>query len=329
MQLIKILSNQTMSMTKVLATPNIALVKYWGKRDEELILPMNNSISLTLDERLKCVASVEFSVSDEIVVNGKQGNAAAYKLLEHVRKKFGIARKFRIDSTTHFPVAGGLASSAAGFAAIAFGIGKLLLDEGIELGPKEISALARMGSGSACRSVLGGAVEWLKGHNDEDSYAVQLATPHKLDLVDVIGILSTVEKKVSSRMGMQQTVRTSGLFGQRLAMLDSRLEIVRRSLAAEDYETLFAETMKDSNNMHACMLDTWPPLVYMNQGSLEIIRRVHELNANGVIAAYTFDAGPNAHIITRKRDASKARALLDGIAMEIITSEIGNGPRLI
>ncbi len=320
-------------MVKAIATPNIALVKYWGKKDGQNMLPMNNSISLTLDEQLKCIADAEFAdEKDEFVVNGKPANADAYRVLEYVRKTFDTKKYFKIISDTYFPVAGGLASSAAGFAAIAFSIAKLLgEEEGIELTITEISRIARMGSGSACRSVLGGAVEWLAGNSDETSYAVQLVPFEEIGLVDVIGILSHEEKKISSRAGMQQTVKTSKLYLERMKTVGKRLDIVRKALKEGDYETVLIEAMKDSDNMHACMMDTKPPLSYLNEKSLETIKRVNMLNEREgrIVCGYTFDAGPNAHIITESKNAAEAEKLFAGIADEIIVSEIGKGPRKI
>ena len=320
-------------MVTAIATPNIALVKYWGKKDENLIIPMNSSISLTLDEQLKCIAEAEFANGkDEMAVNGKPARVDDYRVLDYVRKLAGIDKRFKIKSDTWFPVAGGLASSAAGFAAIAFALAAVLEEEeGIELSIKDISRIARMGSGSACRSVLGGAVEWLAGTNDETSYAVQLVPFEGVELVDVIGILSHEEKKFSSRAGMQMTVKTSKLYRERMKTVGERIEKARAALKEKDYETLFAETMADSDSMHACMMDTQPPLNYLNEKSLEIIRRVNGLNEKEgrIVCGYTFDAGPDAHIITESKNAADAEKLFGGITDEIIIATVSCGPRVL
>jgi diphosphomevalonate decarboxylase len=237
-----------------------------------------------------------------------------------------------VVSENNFPAAAGLASSASGFAALTLACAKAL---GMNKTPEELSIYARIGSGSACRSVMGGFVEWKKGvqTDGKDSYAVQLRPANRWrDMVDVIGITRRERKKVSSRDGMRQTVLTSELFKERLRMLPGRLTIVRKAIANRDLATLLKETMADSDNMHACMADTKPPIIYMNDISHYIADAVRQLNveASNTIAGYTFDAGPNAHVITQQKYVPLVRRMLSRIhgVQEIIVAGIGEGPHV-
>lgn len=323
------------------ATPNIALVKYWGKRDEKLILPCEGSISITLDEALKSTTTVEFSgkfAKDEVSIDGakvegeQRGRVVGH--LNLMRRDAGAKfakMRAKVVSKNNFPAAAGMASSASGFAALTLACAKAL---GMGKSAEELSIYARQGSGSACRSLMGGFVEWKRGGRSDgkDSYAVQVApASHWPDIVDVIAIVQKERKKVSSRAGMRQTVETSALFKERLKMLPARLERARKAIWDKDFEALMAETMADSDNMHACMADTKPAIVYMNEVSHAVARAVRMFNADAgrTVAGYTFDAGPNAHLITTRKDLPAVRKMLAKMAgvREIIVSGIGKGPK--
>ncbi len=319
------------------ATPNIAVVKYWGKRNTQLILPTNSSISMTLDS-LKTRTSVAFDETfekDELYLNGEnvdlEKNSEAkerLKQLDAIRAKAGINKKAKIVSINCFPTAAGFASSASGLAALACAASKAA---GLKLDSQELSILARLGSGSASRSVLGGFVEWMKGEKEDgsDSYAVQLADENYWKEMRVISVVvSQGAKSISSRTGMQQTLETSELFKKRLAYLPAAIDSMVEAIKEKNFE-LFAEiTMKDSDNMHACMADTKPPIIYMNETSKKIIDVVKELNAASTIAAYTFDAGPNAHIYCLEPHINKVIEALEKLPQveQIILSKAGSGP---
>ena len=158
------------------AAPNIALVKYWGVRDERLALPYNSSISVTLD-RLRTRTTVSFDRSleaDTFRLNGRpappKALASVSELLDRVREAARAPDRAAVDSTNNFPTASGLASSASGFAALA---GAATAAAGLAWTPRRVSQLARFGSGSACRSVFGGFVEWRAGVRPDgrDCYA--------------------------------------------------------------------------------------------------------------------------------------------------------------
>ncbi len=324
-----------------MGTPNIALIKYWGKRDEKLILPMNSSISMTFDYSLNTVTSVLFSSrlkSDSLYINGTKQNLnnkdtrERFQIVNHMRRLAGTSKKVLVVSENSFPTSSGLASSASGTAALVYAVTKGL---GLHLSGREMSMIARQGSGSACRSMFGGFVKWNKGMRADgrDSYAEQVFDEnHWPELVDVIGVATHEKKRISSRAGMKQTVETSALYSERIRDAEKRVSAITKAIKYKDFNTLAEITMQDSNSMHAVMLDTQPPIMYLNEKSMAVINAVHEINedAGSNIMAYTFDAGPNPQVITTVRNAPKAKRLLmkAGIG-EILVSRAGHGPKML
>ena len=210
----------------------------------------------------------------------------------------------RIASYNNFPTAAGLASSASGLAALVASISTLFA---LPQSPSQLSLIARQGSGSACRSLFGGFVAWRQGiqQNGSDSMAEEVApASHWPEMQALICVVSDQKKATSSTAGMQSTVQTSHLFHQRLAVVPHRMATIEKAIQARNFETFARVTMQDSNTFHACCLDTQPPIFYLNDVSRSIIQLIEELNkANGKpMAAYTFDAGPNAVIYTLEKD---------------------------
>lgn len=320
-----------------IANSNIAIVKYWGKRNYELNLPTNDSISFTMDDQLQTKTTVEFDKklkTDEFVLDGKVATkkecARVRTFLDIVRKMARIKESARVVSNNSFPKSAGLASSASGFAALAGAASKAAE---LDLSMKSLSILARCGSGSASRSIFGGAVEWFAGINRDgsDSYARQLSPPEKWkDLRNIIAIVSEEEKKVSSIEGMR-LLKTSKRFKQRLIDVEKRLEIVRATVRNCDFSVMPRVIMEDSDDMHAVMADCTPSVVYMNEISHEIRNKVIEFNEkNGFsnpLAAYTFDAGPNAHVYTTTKYSKEIEKMLkeiDGVK-RVLVCGIGKG----
>jgi diphosphomevalonate decarboxylase len=318
------------------ANSNIAIIKYWGRRDRKLGLPSNSSLSFTMDSQLSTCTTTEFSPSlaqDTLILDGRPANvketARVGDFLDIVRRMAGLKLRARVVSNNTFPKSAGLASSASGFAALA---GAASRAAGLNLNQRELSILARLGSGSASRSILGGCVEWKAGKNKDgsDSYAVQLSPPGKWkDLRNVIAISSMEEKKVGSAEGMQMTAKTSSLFPARLKAVEKRLSEMRSAVKAHDFEKMAPLIMQESDSMHACMLDSWPPIVYLNETSFRVMRCVLELNESlgKFAAAYTFDAGPNAHVYTTAKYASEIRKMLGEMpgVMKVIECRVGEG----
>jgi len=319
-----------------IATPNIAFVKYWGNRDERLILPAGGSISMTLDRTFTTKTTACFSPAmrrDELVLNGREVSPLdAPRIVAHVNAMRRAARSklhCRIESTSNFPTSAGIASSASGFCALTLACAKAL---GMRKSMGELSALARLGSGSATRSFFGGFVEWMEGRRKDgkDSFARQVApASHWPELRDVVAVVSEERKPISSRDAMRITVRTSRLFKERMKNHPKRLDAVRKAILNRDAQTLFTEIMLDSDSMHACMADSRPPIVYMNGTSHRIAEAVEEFNAaGGMRAGYTFDAGPNAHVITAARNAGAVKKALEDIegVHKVMVSGVGPAP---
>ncbi len=328
------------NIATVATSPNIALIKYWGKRDDLLKLPLNDSISITLDNGVLCTTTT-MMVSPEMkkdvfVLNGKiredgkisEALMLIRKRLQGQKKGFLDGEKVLLISENNFPTSGGVASSASGFAAIAEAVCSIY---GIK-DAKEKSIMARFGSGSASRSVYGGFVRWKNGTraDGEDSYAVQIAPKsHWPEVIDVLAIISKKEKKVSSKEGMENTARESGLLPARVEGVKVRVERMQKAVLEKDFATMAELTMRDSNNMHATMLDSWPPVFYLNESSKQAIEAVHEFNSGEIKAGYTFDAGPNAHIITLKKYEREVVGLLrevEGVG-EVVCAPVGDGPK--
>ncbi|MGC8710733.1 MAG: diphosphomevalonate decarboxylase [Candidatus Micrarchaeia archaeon] len=330
------------NVATAVASPNIALVKYWGNEDEKLIIPKNSSVSMTLDEKLSTKTSVVFSgvlKEDLFYINGELQDLSnsevreRFNVINIMRSAANIDYKVAIVSENSFPSSAGLASSASGISAMVFAANEALE---LHMNAFELGRIARRGSGSSCRSLMGGFVKWEKGVKSDgsDSSIRQIApSSHWPEIVDLIAIVSKSKKKVSSRAGMRKTVETSRLYKLRPAFADEACNSIEKAIISKDFDSLAEITMRDSNNMHALMLDTWPPLKYLNDTSFKIIEAIQGLNSSygKNVAAYTFDAGPNAHIITLKSHIGKVNDALDCISgiEKIIEAGIGNGPRLL
>ena len=299
---------------------NIALIKYWGKEDEELITPLNNSISLTLDTNtfytetkvtIKQTCEVKDNTKENdisLIINGKASNIT--KRIKNIFKKFlsmdnQICKELslskldiKIESINTFPIASGCASSASSMAALVLAITSALKLENI-ISKTELTKIARLGSGSACRSIFGGICEWEKGNKD-DSIAVQLYEKNYWDLGIKLIIVSQKEKDVSSSLGMKITKETSELFKYRINyIVKQNLENIKKFLKEKDFNNFAEIIIKDSNNFHACCRDSYPSINYLNEESDFIMKIVMSLNKiyGKNICAYTFDAGSNAFLI--------------------------------
>lgn len=319
---------------EAVAPSNIAIVKYWGKRNEELNLPLNSSLSVSLsglEVRTKVIFSEDLT-RDEVYINGKRAKEEEVKeysgrVLEIFRKLYGKNVYARVESWSNFPKSVGLASSAAGIAALVVSANEAL---GLGLSQKELSKIARIGSGSACRSTAGGFVLWEKGEREdgEDSFCYQIfPEDHWIDLVDIIPIVSEESKKVSSREGMIITAKTSLLLKCRLSFIEETLPNVIESIRRRDEKEFYYWLMRHSNSMHAVILDSWPSFFYLNDVSFRIMNWIQEFKNAG----YTFDAGPNPHIFTTEKykdnvvEFLKKELKID----KIITAKVGGGPRVL
>lgn len=297
------------------APANIALCKYWGKRDEELNLPETSSLSVSLGRlgtrtRLTRIAAP----ADEIRLDGHTVDPAtefAVRLaafLDLFRDPPG--QRLRVETANTVPTAAGLASSASGFAALVLALDAL---NGWGLQRRALSILARLGSGSACRSVYDGFVEWHRGHRDDgmDSHAEPLgfAWP-ALRLATVT--VSDAAKPIGSRAAMRRTRESARLYeAWPLKVADDLVEI-RAAIRDQDFPLLGRTAESNALSMHATMLAAWPPVAYWLPESLAGMRRVWDLRADGLAVYFTMDAGPNLKLLFQAPDRAAVEAAFPG-----------------
>ena len=287
------------------ASPNIAFIKYWGNRDNTLRIPSNGSISMNLDG-LYTRTTVRFQSSltlDKLIINGHEvtgkGLDRISYILDLIRGMANIHERAEVMSENNFPSGAGIASSASAFAALALAGNKAA---GLQLSERDLSRLARRGSGSAARSIPGGFVEWQAGASDEDSFAFSIAAPDHWNLVDCVAIVSAAHKKTGSTEG-HAVAPTSPLQAARVADAPRRLEICRKAILEQDFNTFASIVELDSDMMHAVMMTSTPALPYWKPASLEVMNRVREWRMDGIPVCYTVDAGPNIHVICPEAEA--------------------------
>ncbi|UQS85706.1 diphosphomevalonate decarboxylase [Apilactobacillus apisilvae] len=287
------------------AHTNIALTKYWGKKNEQLIIPNNSSISLTLDEFYTdtTVQFIDELSNDVIYLNDKllSDNNKIIKFMDIVREKAGISTFAEIHSYNHVPTSAGLASSASGFAALAAAASKAA---GLDLNEIELSRLARLGSGSATRSIYGGFAKWKKGNDDKTSYAVSVQDPVKMDIRMIAIVLNNSPKKISSREGMKISVETSPYYESWIKQTNDDLKTVENAIKDNNFTILGKTAELNSMRMHSLTLSSDPSYLYLNNDSLTVIHAVKNLRKNGIECYFTMDAGPNVKIICQSNNVS-------------------------
>ncbi|HEM6590083.1 TPA: diphosphomevalonate decarboxylase [Streptococcus suis] len=310
------------------AHTNIALIKYWGKRDKELFLPMNSSLSLTLDAfytDTKVVFDPELT-ADEFYLNGilqkEKEMLKISRFLDLFCEYIGERAFARVESLNFVPTAAGLASSASAFAALALATATAL---DLDLSPATLSTLARRGSGSSTRSLFGGFVEWDMGTGSEDSMA------HPIDDADwdiamVVLAVNTGPKKIASREGMDHTIATSPFYAAWVDTAKQDLVDIKAAIASRDFEKLGQITEHNGMKMHATTLSANPPFTYWSADSLvaqEAVRQVRE--TTGLSAYMTMDAGPNVKVLCRASQMDELVAELGKVfpREKIITSKPG------
>ena len=321
-------------MTTARAHTNIALVKYWGKRDRQLMLPQTDSLSLTLNE-FYATTKVEFDpalTADQVTIDGQavtgKGQAKIAAFLDIVRQMSGKSTFAHVESTNHVPMAAGLASSASAFAALATAAAGAA---GLHLSRRDLSRLARRGSGSATRSIYGGLVEWHRGSDDQSSFAEPIM--EQVDFpIEMLAILAnTKKKKVSSRSGMQSSVETSPYYPAWRQVVADDMQAMKRAIVDRDIPTIGHIAEENAMRMHALTLSADPAYTYFDADTLTAIRLVHELRESGVNAHYTMDAGPNVKVIYDRHDR---QAILDKLSPvfgreRLVVSQPGPGVTII
>ena len=318
-----------MSFATAIAHPNIAFIKFWGNRNSELRIPANSSLSMNL-AGLVTRTRVTFDpalTSDQLTINrapaSAEGMARVRLVLDLIRQMAGLDCFAEIASENNFPTGAGIASSASAFAALSLAASAAA---GLQLGERELSRLARWGSGSACRSIPSGFVEWQAGFDDESSYAFSIAPPNHWELVDCIAVVSEAHKPTTSSEG-HKLADTSPIQAARLVDTPARLEHCRQAILERDFDSLAEVIELDCNLMHAVMMTSNPALVYWQPVTLAVIHAVHNWRKSGIPVCYTIDAGPNVHVLSLAGFADQVSQRLSQIpgVEDILTAKPG-GP---
>jgi diphosphomevalonate decarboxylase len=321
----------TLTATAI-ANPNIAFIKYWGNCEPEARIPANGSISMNLGglETRTTVTFDAFLASDDLILNGETAGGAALgrvsEFLNRVRLMAGINHFARVESENNFPMGAGIASSASAFAALALAASSAT---GLDLDEAALSRLARSGSGSACRSVPAGFVEWLADGCDPDSWAVSIATPEHWGLRDCVAVISREHKPTGSTEG-HALAHTSPLQIARVDGAPARLTQCREAILKRDFESFAEVTELDNNLMHAVMMTSRPQLLYWQPATIAIMKAVQAWRGEGLAVCYTVDAGPNVHVICEQAVQEQVGARLRQIpgVQDVLVAYPGGPARL-
>lgn len=323
------------SKSTAIAPANIAFIKYWGKKDEVIRLPLNASISMNLSNCLT-TTTVEFSKSNKTdtfalldgknIVNDNKETEKVIKHLDRIRKIAKLDLSAKVVSKNNFPKGAGIASSASGFAALTVAASSAA---GLSLSEKELSILARIGSGSACRSIPDGFVEWRAGEKSEDSFAYSLYPNTHWDLRDLILLVQNTGKKIGSTKGMENAF-SSPFMEPRLQGINNKITKVAAALQRKNIQQFGNLIEEETVNMHAVMMTQNPPLFYWSGETIEIIKEVVMWRAEGLDVYFTIDAGPNVHLFFEAKDEEEVLRKIKSFNRELkyILNKPGEGVKL-
>jgi len=290
---------------KAFAPTNIALCKYWGKRNSELNLPVTSSLSIALPEKGAHTSIIESHTKDDVIILNGEALPADSNFVKRLKNYLDLFRvqaawRLQIDINMNIPVAAGLASSACGFASLITALDDLF---NWKLSRRELSLLARLGSGSAARSLWDGFVEWHAGTQADgmDSYAEPLAIEWPEFMVGILSI-TDAEKPVSSRVAMQRTVDTSMLYANWPDKVAQDMKLLHQALQEKNFSLLGATAESNALNMHATMLSSWPPVCYYLPETIAAMQQIWSLRLEGLEIYFTQDAGPNLKILFLEKD---------------------------
>jgi len=305
----------TLNPATAVAPSNIAFVKYWGNLVAELRLPFNGSLSMNLSAATT-TTTVRFDPGlhvDHVVIDGEErvgpAHARVAAHLDLVRARAAISARARVESANSFPMGTGIASSASAFAALTLAA---TAAAGLDLSERELSALARRGSGSAARSIPGGFVEWHAAPSDAASFAESIAPPEHWDLRDIVAVVSRAHKRAGSTDGHAAAAH-SPFFATRVAALQTELPRMRQALLDRDLETLGPAIEAEALALHAVAMTGRPPLLYWAPETIALIHEVHAWRRDGLAVWFTLDAGPNVHLICEGPAAGDVEAALRGL----------------
>lgn len=314
------------------APSNIAFIKYWGKKEEELKLPENGSISMNLSNLLT-VTTVEFDPElkeDLVMINGVKNSTESNRVIKHldlIRSMAFNTFKAKVLSMSNFPIGTGLSSSASGFAALTVAAVNAL---GIKLDEKKLSILARIGSGSASRSIPNGFVEWKAGKNSNSSYSVSIFPLNQFNILDIVAIVSNNKKEVSTTDG-QKLARTSPLFKNRLAGINKKIKEIKRLIKLKDFKNFGELVEEEAIELHKIMQTSSPPLNYLQPETIKMMELVKKWRSEGVEVYFTLNTGQDVHLIIEEKNKELLLDKLKNIkeVKNIIVNRPAVGARLI
>lgn len=293
------------------APTNIALCKYWGKRDVELNLPITGSLSIALPNKgAFTTLTLHAHPDDKIILNGQPIEASSpfYQRTEAFLALFRPtdAWHVQIDIKMDVPANAGLASSACGFASLVSALNDLL---GWELNKRSLSILARLGSGSAARSFWNGFVEWHAGVQSDgmDCYAGPLPFEWPELRIGIV-MVDVHEKPISSREAMQQTVNSSVLYANWPRKVAQDLIIMKQGLHTKNFSLLAGAAESNALTMHATMLSSWPPICYFLPDTIAVMQKIWSLRKEGLEIYFTEDAGPNLKLLFLEKNTTQVLA---------------------
>lgn len=315
---------------------NIALVKYWGKRDDELNLPLASSLAVTLAElgSLTVVAPEESLDANIMAVNNKPiagpGLVRVGRVMRAIRARANTDVRAGIRSVNTVPTAQGLASSSSAFASLAKAAS---VAYGVEISDEDLSAIARLGSGSASRSIHGGFVAWNRGVNDDgsDSIGQLVAPPEHWPLRALVCHVDVGKKKISSTEGMRLSRESCSYFDAWIERCRRDFEHCKVAIADRDFKLLADIVETNCLAMHSAMMATEPPLIYWQPATLAIIHAVRRLRSEGAECLFTIDAGPSVVVLTSARDVravAEHLGRIDGINT-ITQTRISGGAHIV
>lgn len=314
-----------------IAPSNIAFTKYWGRKDEVLRLPENGSVSMSLSHLLT-TTTVEFSPDfkkDTVIIDGqevKEDVERAIKQIDRVRKMAGINYKAKVVSKNNFPSGTGLSSSSSGFAALTLAATKAT---GLNLSEKQLSILARTGSGAACRSIPGGFVEWLDGNASDTSYSKTIFPKDYWKIADVVAVVSEHKKEVPTSEG-HTNAQSSPFMEVRLSHMKKKNILVKKLIKNRNFKEFGELIEAEALELHSIMLTQTPHLIYWTPGTLRIMKLVSKWRTEGLPVYFTINTGQDIHLICQQKDSSKVQDKLKELdfVKEIIKNLPGDGARL-
>ncbi len=289
-----------------IAPANVGLIKYWGRKNEEFRLAENGSISVNLSN-LITTTSVEFSDEqkiDEVTINGVRMGYEISRVIKHIdriRKLAKIETRVKVVSQNNFPTSTGLSSSSSGFAALTLA-GTKAAD--LSLSEKDLSILARQGSGSSCRSIPDGFVEWVSGENSETSFAKSIYSADYWGIVDVVTIVSDGVKDVSSSEG-QKLVGSSPFYPNRLSRINEKIILIKKFIKEKNFISFGELIESEALELHAIMLTSNPSLIYWTPGTLKIMKAVKKWRLTGLPVYFTINTGQDIHLFCESENEKR------------------------